>query len=133
MLRSFAGGYHSDTENTCYIFSVCMINIDMLLGSWFQWEWKALFLLVLLCGSVIWFLSPVENDRNPLAQEERRRFRKYSRIAVAATAGCLMCIYKANSMEAAWGIVCSLANTAVLQIMGEVKYGRKTNEYDKLF
>lgn len=133
ILRPFAGGYHSDTENRCYIFSVCMMNIDMFLATYFRWEYAPFFFISLICAFIVWILSPVENDRNPLTREERKKYRKQSRTVLIFSVGCLIGTSILNCMGAAWGITCSLIDTAILQIMGAVKYGRKRNEYGKIF
>ena len=71
-LRPYTGGYHANTEINCYMVSVGIVNIAMLLRK----------INVLSLDSVIALFSPADNSIHPLLKADSRYYRKRSRQLV---------------------------------------------------
>lgn len=80
-LRSFAGGHHADSFNTCTMVStlmlcaVCIMEKRIPEGAVFAVD----LLASGLCGICIFLLAPVEDHNKPFDQAERIRYRNRSR------------------------------------------------------
>ena len=89
-LRSFAGGYHSKTPLSCYVFSVIMlivVSIGLKYLHLADWVYYAVFVAATL---VVLVLSPVEDRNKPLAEIEQKVYKKRTmNIAAAEVMVCL--------------------------------------------
>lgn len=79
-LRSYAGGYHADTELSCYLISTAIMNAAI-------WTKKILLpsniiLIVIWISTMIfiWIYTPVENPMHPLDENEQRKYAKNTRM-----------------------------------------------------
>ena len=82
-LRSFAGGYHSKTPLSCYVFSVIMlivVSIGLKYLHLADWVYYAVFVAATL---VVLVLSPVEDRNKPLAEIEQKVYKRRT-ILIAA-------------------------------------------------
>lgn len=78
LLRPYAGGYHADTENRCYLISVGIVNLAIVGVKYINLPVGWMLLLYLCSFGVIWKNAPLENPINPLETAEKQ---KYSRKA----------------------------------------------------
>lgn len=79
-LRSNAGGYHTRHHSSCYIFST-LLTLFMLLGvKVLGWSAISMLLISIICGFVIWNLSPMEDANKPLCELECKVYRKRTRM-----------------------------------------------------
>lgn len=79
-LRSSAGGYHARHRTSCYILSTLMM-VGMLLGvKVLPWSFISMFLISIICGTIIWMLCPVEDENKPLCELECKVYRKRTRV-----------------------------------------------------
>lgn len=76
LLRMYAGGYHSETEEKCKIYSALVTVSSLVLikflpdGTWLS------FLFILAASTLISILAPVEAVKKPLSDAERKIYRK---------------------------------------------------------
>ncbi len=92
--RSFAGGYHADTNLGCTVVSALMLcGVCLLMeldgARWLYGVYPGLFAV---SGYMVFRYAPVQDRNEPLDELERTRYRKRSRVVWGA--------------ETAIGIVC---------------------------
>ena len=80
IVRSYAGGYHSDSAVLCFVLSQSSIltgaYFSQLLAAHVSPENSAFFILLnFLLSTLIIFLSPQEAKENPLELSDRKRFK----------------------------------------------------------
>ena len=78
-LRCYAGGFHAKTPLRCYLYSLLLVAVSLIIiqqaGTSFYY--KALTFAAVLG---IWIMVPVENETKPLNATERSIYRKRTRI-----------------------------------------------------
>lgn len=70
-IRSYAGGYHAKTSLRCYVYSMLMITIVLLLLKYTYISKLANLILLLISALVIYILSPVQDNNKPLDKLEQ--------------------------------------------------------------
>ena len=95
-LRSYAGGYHANTNWGCTVVSalmLCLVCIVVKFAALYSaYGWCILFAV---SGIFIFLLSPVEDFNKPLSEEEVIHYRRMSRIlwTVEALSGTALCFW----------------------------------------
>lgn len=95
-LRPYAGGYHADTEIKCYMISVGIVNVAMLLRKINLFSLDIMLMIYICFICVIVLLSPVDNPIHPLSKANSKRYGKKSKQLV-------------------WGYSCLLVVSMILQ------------------
>ena len=122
LLRTYAGGYHANTKNRCYILSVVIMIICFFLINNFELTIKFGVLLSAISGILIFTLAPVANDVKPLEEVEVKIYKNKARkifvieFAIAIIAEML----GKNSIFCT--IVLSISTTSILLALGYLKY-----------
>lgn len=122
LLRTYAGGYHANTKNRCYILSVVIMIICFFLINNFELTIKFGVLLSAISGILIFTLAPVANDVKPLEEVEVKIYKNKARkifvieFAIAIIAEML----GQNSIFNT--IVLSISTTSILLALGYLKY-----------
>lgn len=122
LLRTYAGGYHANTKNRCYILSVVIMIICFFLINNFELTIKFGVLLSAISGILIFTLAPVANDVKPLEEVEVKIYKNKARkifvieFAIAIIAEML----GKNSIFGT--IVLSISTTSILLALGYLKY-----------
>lgn len=122
LLRTYAGGYHANTKNRCYILSVVIMIICFFLINNFELTMKFGVLLSAISGILIFTLAPVANDVKPLEEVEVKIYKNKARkifvieFAIAIIAEML----GKNSIFGT--IVLSISTTSILLALGYLKY-----------
>lgn len=122
LLRTYAGGYHANTKNRCYILSVVIMIICFFLINNFELTIKFGVLLSAISGILIFILAPVANDVKPLEAVEVKIYKNKARkifvieFAIAIIAEML----GQNSIFNT--IVLSISTTSILLALGYLKY-----------
>lgn len=100
VVRVFAGGFHASTETRCFIISALSIIISVYSIKQFTVQNLNLcFVILLLISSIIIFIfAPVDTDNKKLDSEERKRFRKISRIILI----CFLLIIAVMFFKHSW-------------------------------
>lgn len=81
-LRPYTGGYHANTEINCYMVSVGIVNIAMLLRKINVFSLDSILMIYICFICVIALFSPVDNPIHPLLKVDSRYYRKRSRQLV---------------------------------------------------
>jgi len=82
-LRSYAGGYHAQTRIQCFVQSMLTVTIVIgLLKVIDIYISVPLFILSLISLPFIWILAPVDTKNKRLDQDERKSFRRKTRIVL---------------------------------------------------
>ncbi|WP_040330508.1 accessory gene regulator ArgB-like protein [Clostridium ihumii] len=122
LLRTYAGGYHANTKNRCYILSVVIMIICFFLINNFELTMKFGVLLSAISGILIFTLAPVANDVKPLEEVEVKIYKNKARkifvieFAIAIIAEMLG---KNGIFDT---IVLSISTTSILLALGYLKY-----------
>lgn len=117
-LRTFAGGAHARTQTRCYIFSILLIVVVLMLINFIAWT-SILILCVALCaGAIIFALAPVEDLNKPLDEIEVEVYRKKTRILLLIEICVLIVFVALNQMVIATCIAVSLLALSVMLIIG---------------
>ncbi|BCN29466.1 accessory gene regulator ArgB-like protein [Anaeromicropila herbilytica] len=94
-LRSYAGGYHSRTNERCTLLSTAIIILVCLVTKRVEFH-DAPYLIVglgMVADAIIFLLSPVEDLNKPFDQEEKKRYGKRARIILAIEIIISTCCY----------------------------------------
>lgn len=94
-IREYSGGYHADSSTGCYcctiIATVCAIALIKVLPQ-INLYWSLGCMLI--CGGIIWGLSPQEAENKPLMEMEKRKYQYVTRKYLLISGG--ICVF--------WGI-----------------------------
>lgn len=84
LLRGYAGGIHASKETTCILCTTVMLTLSiLLLRAITVMKMSVIPLGILLfCGMVVYFMSPLETIEKPLTKEERYHFGRMTKILV---------------------------------------------------
>ena len=93
VLRKYAGGYHADTQNRCYVISTVIIAVALLAIRYMSdgSDNEIFILLQSLNFILLYFLVPVDNKNHRLEQWEKEKYGKKARVRI----GCMyvLCIF----------------------------------------
>lgn len=120
-LRSYTGGYHSESHVFCYISSSLVLFIPIYTVPLF-YEATIPILAAILTVSVIiiLILSPMDSRKRKLDQEERIHFRKRARVILLVQMMVLGIFYASGNMALAYAIYSSICLIAVFMLIGEL-------------
>ena len=77
-LRKYAGGYHADTQNRCYVISTAIIAVALLAIRYMSdgSDNEIFILLQSLNFILLYFLVPVDNKNHRLEYWEKEKYGK---------------------------------------------------------
>lgn len=81
-LRSYAGGHHAETNGICTVVSAvifCVVCTIAKLIPLQSFTWVSLAALA-ISGFMVFSFAPVDSHSRPLDEQERKRYRKRSRV-----------------------------------------------------
>lgn len=81
-LRVNAGGHHAESPMKCYVNSTVMIAVLLAVIKWIPFNSYISCILLAIAGIVIWKLTPVETENNPLDEMEKTVYRKRTQIVL---------------------------------------------------
>lgn len=118
-LRSFSGGYHSESKAFCYICSNLVLLIPIYTIEVFE---KVPFatnccILVVACA-VILLLSPMNSSKRTLDGAEKKHFGRRAKVILAVQIPALVILYSFGYMELAYAIYSSLVLIALFMLLG---------------
>lgn len=121
LLRTVAGGFHASTQGKCYICSILLLVFVLGILCWEQWNEINCILVVLVSGSVIFKLAPVEDKNKPLDDVEVVVYKYRSRIICGVLTIVVSILLLINESEIASCITVSFLAVSVMLILGVVK------------
>jgi accessory gene regulator B len=119
-LKSYAGGYHAKTPLRCYFLSTMLtISVSFLIRYVVLHTFVYAGLLI-LAGTIIIVLSPIDSENKPLDDAEKKIYRKRA-VAITATQifAAIVLLYF-NLQSVAVCIVWNLVAVSLMMIMGRL-------------
>ncbi len=121
-LRSFTGGYHSDSRLFCYIGSNLVLFIPVYTGSLFVRAPIPAVLLVLAAAlGIILALSPMHSKNRKLDQIEKKHFGRRARITAALQTAVFFLLWHLGYPDCAYAVYSCICITAVFMLAGGVQ------------
>lgn len=122
ILRSFTGGYHSDSRVFCYIGSNLVLFIPVYTQELFQKiPDSILMILLVLATGIIFYLSPMNCKNRKLDEKERRYFGRKARIIAGVEVIVLGILWYAELINYAYAVYTSICITAIFMIIGKIQ------------
>ena len=91
VLRSYTGGYHSDSRVFCYLGSNLVLLVPVYTQAVFYKTSLAWLLAVLLVSAgIIFLLSPMHSKNRKLDKEEQKHFGRKARLIAALELAVLL-------------------------------------------
>ena len=120
-IRKYAGGYHADTQVRCSLISGGIIIVVFMLLKFTPISMIVGILLQIGSYLVIVIFSPVENKNRKLNHNEKKRFRRKTRVISSALFIGTSFMYFYDSKHYIWSMVIAYLTVAILIIMGMCK------------
>ena len=121
VLRTIAGGYHARTQNTCYILSIILMIVVLIMLKTFPWNIILCCILTVLSISVIFILAPVQDENKLLDEIEKKFFKKLSRIISLLYGFIIFLLFLFNKNELAYCVVISLFTLTIMLVLGKIR------------
>lgn len=88
-LRTNAGGYHAKTRMQCFVQSILMTSVIIIMvkiSNLYTYAVISLLAFAVIAIPFIWILAPIDTKNKRLDEDERRIFKKRTRIILIAEA-----------------------------------------------
>ena len=125
-LRLFTGGYHADTYGKCYVISILLYGITMLLQSILQpvIPARAIIFLLLLMAVYISLRAPVTHVNQPLSERRKQVNARVASVMVIVDLFYIwiLSLYSLERMENA---AFAMGLVAALMLSADIKNSRK--------
>ena len=118
-LRSYSGGYHAKTPFRCYILSVVMISVALLVVRSSIWNLISVTSVTVIASGIILLLAPVEDKNKPLQQNEREEFKKRTNILLGVLLGLIILFWFVEKQQISIGIMLTLVMVAIMLLLGK--------------
>lgn len=125
LLRRYAGGFHTDTEITCYIFSFFIVLLSLLIIRCNCIDLVSSLVIHSICFVIIIVLSPIDNKNKPLSKDEYNEYRNITRLLSAVIFSVSLLLYFLNKSFLLAPILIAYVNIALLLILGFIKNTRQ--------
>lgn len=121
--RSFAGGYHADTNAACTLVSAGILCMMCLVVRWIPdtMVLPAGIMVSVISGVTVFILAPVEDGNKPLDETEKIRYRKQSRWIWTVQACLCFAVAAFGWLDAAAAAWCSHGVLTVMLWLGAWK------------
>ena len=122
VLRSYTGGYHSDSRIFCYIGSNLVLFIPIYTESLFvKTEDIILYILLAIAVSIIMVFSPMHSKNRKLDKAEQKQFGKRARVIIVVQIIILGILWYGGVTSYSYAIYSSICITAVFMLIGIVQ------------
>lgn len=133
LLRSYSGGYHSDSRVFCYLASSAVLLVPVYTSEVMERIPAGLVAAILLAASaVIFILSPMDSPKRKLDAEEKKHFGKRARLILTAELAVFGLLYGFRYYEPAYAGFCSFCLIALCMLLGKavliIQLNREKNE-----
>lgn len=120
-LRKNAGGFHADTRYQCMFFSILAILLAFCLFYVKHWNEEIYITISLLWGMYIFRVAPVETENKVLDVQEKKIYRKRTRIILIVE--CFLLMVALFNQWRTWMVVITMAFSIVgiCLIFGKMK------------
>ena len=133
IIRQFSGGFHCKSEINCFLVSILIYLIMLLLYRIDRVEGKwVLYIAALVSVLIISIFSPVEHKNKPLSTDERKKYGIIAVIVAIALVIIMCASLLLNTPILFYSSSYSLTADAVLVILAlkEVKHNERDLEID---
>jgi accessory gene regulator B len=79
-LRSFTGGYHANTYGVCFMVTISIFVVTLLLSEYINISWWYYCFLLLIGVPIIYVVAPIEHPNKPLDMDDKARCKMISII-----------------------------------------------------
>ena len=124
-LRRYAGGYHADTQNRCFVISFVVLMVSLLFIKRADNIGMTGILIQSIMLMIIIFLAPVGNKNHILDEVEKQNYGKKTRITAIALYFAYILLYAVTKHKLAVPIEAACAVVVISLIAGSVKNGRE--------
>lgn len=122
VLRSYTGGYHSDSRIFCYIGSNLVLFIPVYTEELFIRTPKfVLFFFLVLALGIILMLSPMHSKNRKLDEKEQKHFGIRARLITVVQLIILGVLWYAGMTSYAYAVYVSICIIAVFMIIGKIQ------------
>lgn len=122
VLRSYTGGYHSDSRIFCYIGSNLVLFIPVYTENLFvKTEDSILCIVLAIAVSIIMVFSPMHSKNRKLDKAEQKHFGKRSRAITMVQLIILGILWYGELTSYTYAIYSSICITAVFMLIGKVQ------------
>lgn len=122
VLRSYTGGYHSDSRVFCCIGSNLVLFVPVYTGALFAETGKGILLLFLsLAVVIIFLLSPMHSKNRRLDEKEQKHFGRKAKLVATAELLVFAALLYAGQNDYAYAVYTSLCITAVFMLVGKIQ------------
>lgn len=121
-LRSYTGGYHSDSRILCYIGSSLLLFIPIYTQNLFNMMPGVVVILTLATAVVIiLILSPMHSKNRKLDEEEQKHFGAKARIIVLIQTTVFCILWHLDIPAYAYAIYSNICMTAIFMLIGKIQ------------
>lgn len=131
-LRVYAGGYHANSNLSCYLFSVAMMAAVLWLIKLIPWNSFICSIIAVVTSMIILLLAPVEDNNKPLDKKEKEVFKKRTNIVLGILTGFTITFWVMDKQMVSICIVMGVTVLSVMLVLGKVKnmYIGTVNSYN---
>lgn len=120
-LRSYSGGFHSDSRAFCYLASSAVLLIPVYTSEVMMKIPAGFVVAILLAASaVIFILSPMDSPKRKLDAEEKKHFGKRARQILFTELVVFGLLYGFRYYKLAYAGFCSFCLIALCMLLGRV-------------
>lgn len=122
VLRSYTGGFHSESRIFCYISSSLVLFIPVYSSGWFQK--MHLIGILMFCISavvIIFFFSPMDSRNRTLDYEEKKHFGKRARILSVLFTLVMFLLWHMRLYEVSYSVFTAIMLTAVFMVIRQIQ------------
>jgi len=120
-LRIYAGGYHANTEFSCYIFSLIMIIVVLWLINLIPWNSFICLSITVISNLIILLLAPVEDANKPLDHKEIEIFKKRTYIILVILSLFVLFFWFVGVKQVSICIMMGICVVSIMLILGKIK------------
>lgn len=121
LLRRYAGGYHADTQNRCYVISLVVAILSFSCIRWIEHMGTVGFLLQAISLFIILLLAPVENKNRVLDESEKKKYGIKTRVIAVLLSFIYVILCIANRQAIAIPVGIAFLVVAISLITGYIK------------
>ena len=122
VLRSYTGGYHSDSRIFCYIGSNLVLFMPIYTESLFvKTEGSILCIVLAIAVSIIMIFSPMHSKNRKLDKAEQKHFGKRARVITMVQLIILGILWYGEVTSYIYAIYSSICITAIFMLIGKVQ------------
>lgn len=128
-LRSYAGGYHAQTPQRCYFFSVMLITAILLAIKAFPVNAMICCIGVIINVIIIFILAPIEDKNKPFTEKEQVFFKKRTRFLLLLETAVFVITLPLHDTMISTCILMAFSTVTLMLILGHMKNRTTKKEY----